>query len=106
MPDGQPDKQPGSQPGIQFGSYLPQVALGFEQMLDRALECERLGYDALWMYDHLYAPAMPAQPSLRIAELADAGFSSFIFFTHDRASTQTLELFATEVMPRFKGGEA
>jgi hypothetical protein len=38
----------------------------------------------------------------RIAELAEAGFSSFIFFTHDRARTETLELFAAEIMPRFR----
>jgi alkanesulfonate monooxygenase SsuD/methylene tetrahydromethanopterin reductase-like flavin-dependent oxidoreductase (luciferase family) len=41
------------------------------------------------------------QVSDRIAELAGAGFSSFVFFTHDRASTRTLELFAAEVMPQF-----
>jgi alkanesulfonate monooxygenase SsuD/methylene tetrahydromethanopterin reductase-like flavin-dependent oxidoreductase (luciferase family) len=45
----------------------------------------------------------PQKVTDRIAELAGAGFSSFIFFTHDRASTQTLELFATEVMSLFKG---
>jgi alkanesulfonate monooxygenase SsuD/methylene tetrahydromethanopterin reductase-like flavin-dependent oxidoreductase (luciferase family) len=44
----------------------------------------------------------PAQVGDRIAELAAAGFTSFVFFTHDRASTQTLELFAAEVMPRFR----
>jgi alkanesulfonate monooxygenase SsuD/methylene tetrahydromethanopterin reductase-like flavin-dependent oxidoreductase (luciferase family) len=40
--------------------------------------------------------------SERIAALVDAGISSFVFFTHDRASTPTLELFADEVMPRFR----
>jgi alkanesulfonate monooxygenase SsuD/methylene tetrahydromethanopterin reductase-like flavin-dependent oxidoreductase (luciferase family) len=43
----------------------------------------------------------PARVGDRIAELAGAGFSSFVFFTHDRAATQTLELFAAKVMPRF-----
>jgi len=43
----------------------------------------------------------PAQVTDRIAELIAAGFTSFVFFTHDRASTQTLELFAGEVMPQF-----
>jgi alkanesulfonate monooxygenase SsuD/methylene tetrahydromethanopterin reductase-like flavin-dependent oxidoreductase (luciferase family) len=43
----------------------------------------------------------PERVADRITELANAGFSSFVFFTHDRASTQTLELFASEVMPRF-----
>jgi alkanesulfonate monooxygenase SsuD/methylene tetrahydromethanopterin reductase-like flavin-dependent oxidoreductase (luciferase family) len=58
--------------GLEFGIYLPQVALGFDQMLDRALECERLGYDSLWLYDHLYAPGLPGQPSLEAWTLATA----------------------------------
>jgi alkanesulfonate monooxygenase SsuD/methylene tetrahydromethanopterin reductase-like flavin-dependent oxidoreductase (luciferase family) len=41
----------------------------------------------------------PNQISERITALADAGISSFIFFTHDRASTRTLELFAEKVLP-------
>ena len=72
MPDSQPDQQPRGQRAIQFGIYLPQVALGFGQLLDRALECERLGYDALWLYDHLYAPGVPGQPSLEAWTLATA----------------------------------
>ena len=43
----------------------------------------------------------PERVAGRIAELAGKGFSGFVFFTHDRASTQTLELFAGEVMSRF-----
>ncbi|CAO5249078.1 LLM class flavin-dependent oxidoreductase [Frankia sp. AgKG'84/4] len=60
------------QPGIEFGVYLPQVALDFEFMLDRALACERLGYDAFWLFDHLYAPGLPAVPSLEGWTLATA----------------------------------
>jgi F420-dependent oxidoreductase-like protein len=56
----------------EFGIYLPQVAIGFEDMLARALECERLGYDALWLYDHLYSPGQPEQPSLESWTLATA----------------------------------
>jgi alkanesulfonate monooxygenase SsuD/methylene tetrahydromethanopterin reductase-like flavin-dependent oxidoreductase (luciferase family) len=62
----------GTAAGLEFGVYLPQVSLGFEQMLGRALECERLGYDALWLYDHLYAPSLPAVPSLEPWTLATA----------------------------------
>jgi len=43
----------------------------------------------------------PERVAGRIAELAAKGLTGFVFFTHDRASTQTLELFAGEVMPRF-----
>ena len=58
--------------GIEFGIYLPQVAMGFGQVLDRALECERLGFDALWLYDHLYSPGQPDKPSLEAWTLATA----------------------------------
>lgn len=58
--------------GVEFGIYLPQAALGFEDILGRALEVERLGYDALWLYDHLYAPGLPRVPSLEAWTLATA----------------------------------
>jgi F420-dependent oxidoreductase-like protein len=58
--------------GIELGIYLPQVALSFEQVLGRALECERLGFDALWLYDHLYSPGQPDRPSLEAWTLATA----------------------------------
>jgi len=62
----------GTAAGLEFGIYLPQVSLGFEQVLRRALECERLGYDGLWLYDHLYAPGLPAVGSLEPWTLATA----------------------------------
>lgn len=62
----------GAAAGLEFGVYLPQVSLSFEQMLGRALECERLGYDALWLYDHLYAPGLPGAGSLEPWTLATA----------------------------------
>jgi alkanesulfonate monooxygenase SsuD/methylene tetrahydromethanopterin reductase-like flavin-dependent oxidoreductase (luciferase family) len=37
----------------------------------------------------------------RIRECVDQGFTFFVFFTHDRAAPETLELFAREVMPEF-----
>ncbi len=58
--------------GIEFGIYLPQVAVSFEHVLDRALECERLGFDALWLYDHFYSPGQPDKPSLEAWTLATA----------------------------------
>ena len=57
---------------VEFGIYLPQLAIGFEDMVDRALECERLGYDSFWLYDHLYAPGMPQLPSFEAWTLATA----------------------------------
>jgi F420-dependent oxidoreductase-like protein len=58
--------------GIEFGIYLPQVGIGFEEILARALEAERLGYDSLWLYDHLYSPGQPEHPSLEAWTLATA----------------------------------
>jgi hypothetical protein len=37
----------------EFGVYIPQVSATFEQLLDRALDCEKLGYQSFWVYDHL-----------------------------------------------------
>jgi alkanesulfonate monooxygenase SsuD/methylene tetrahydromethanopterin reductase-like flavin-dependent oxidoreductase (luciferase family) len=37
----------------------------------------------------------------RIARSVDQGITFFVFFTHDRADTRTLELFAERVMPAF-----
>jgi alkanesulfonate monooxygenase SsuD/methylene tetrahydromethanopterin reductase-like flavin-dependent oxidoreductase (luciferase family) len=43
----------------------------------------------------------PAQVIERIARAADRGITLFIFFTHDRAHPDTLELLAERVMPAF-----
>jgi F420-dependent oxidoreductase-like protein len=57
---------------VDFGVYLPQVALGFDDLLSRAQECERLGYHSFWLFDHLYAPGMPDAPALEGWTLAAA----------------------------------
>jgi alkanesulfonate monooxygenase SsuD/methylene tetrahydromethanopterin reductase-like flavin-dependent oxidoreductase (luciferase family) len=36
-----------------FGCQLPQEASNFEELAEVAQECERLGYDSVWAYDHL-----------------------------------------------------
>ncbi|MGE2733987.1 LLM class flavin-dependent oxidoreductase [Mycolicibacterium vaccae] len=41
----------------------------------------------------------PAQIVDRLGALADKGFGQIVLFTHDRASDQTLELLACEVLP-------
>jgi alkanesulfonate monooxygenase SsuD/methylene tetrahydromethanopterin reductase-like flavin-dependent oxidoreductase (luciferase family) len=48
----------------EFGIYLPQLAYGPDQILDRAQLCEELGFTSLWLMDHLYPPELPAVPSL------------------------------------------
>lgn len=42
----------------------------------------------------------PPMVAERIAGAIDEGVSHFVFFTHDRADPRTLELLATEVLPR------
>jgi alkanesulfonate monooxygenase SsuD/methylene tetrahydromethanopterin reductase-like flavin-dependent oxidoreductase (luciferase family) len=59
-----------SQPEI--GVYLPQIGLSYDQLLHRALRCEELGIDSLWLYDHLYGPGAPDYPSLEAWTLATA----------------------------------
>jgi len=39
--------------GIKIGCQLPQETVDFEQLAEIAQECERLGYDSVWAYDHL-----------------------------------------------------
>src|SRR5437762_1424041 len=57
---------------IEFGIYVPQVAFGYDDILQRALACEELGYDALWLYDHLYSPGLPDADSFEAWTLASA----------------------------------
>jgi alkanesulfonate monooxygenase SsuD/methylene tetrahydromethanopterin reductase-like flavin-dependent oxidoreductase (luciferase family) len=49
---------------VEFGVYIPQVGLSFEDLRARAVRCEELGYDSFWLFDHLYAPGLPDQPAL------------------------------------------
>jgi alkanesulfonate monooxygenase SsuD/methylene tetrahydromethanopterin reductase-like flavin-dependent oxidoreductase (luciferase family) len=44
----------------------------------------------------------PASIVDRIGEHVDQGFTSFVFFTHDRGAEDTLRLFADEVMAHFR----
>jgi alkanesulfonate monooxygenase SsuD/methylene tetrahydromethanopterin reductase-like flavin-dependent oxidoreductase (luciferase family) len=40
-------------PRLKFGCQLPQDIKDFNRLVDIARNCERLGYDSLWVYDHL-----------------------------------------------------
>lgn len=44
---------------VTFGIYVPQLAMSPVQLVDRALDCERLGFHAVWLFDHLYGPGLP-----------------------------------------------
>lgn len=55
---------------VEFGLYLPQVALGYDRILERARLAEAAGFDSVWLYDHLYSPGQPDHPSLEAWTLA------------------------------------
>lgn len=61
---------------VEIGLYVPQVAFSFEELRDRARQCERLGIASLWLYDHLYGPGLPRHPSLEAWTLATALLTS------------------------------
>ena len=56
----------------EIGVYLPQMGFTYSDILHRALRCEELGIDSLWLYDHLYGPGAPEYPSLEAWTLATA----------------------------------
>lgn len=40
-------------PNVRFGCQLPQNVDDVDRLIEVAKECERLGYDSVWVYDHL-----------------------------------------------------
>ncbi len=40
-------------PNAKFGCQLPQNVDDLDRLIEVAKECERLGYDSVWVYDHL-----------------------------------------------------
>ena len=55
-----------------FGLFTPQVRQDFEQLLERARLAERLGYDSIWLMDHLAAPALRTADCLEAWTVATA----------------------------------
>jgi F420-dependent oxidoreductase-like protein len=49
---------------IHFGVSLPQIKRSWEETRAAALEFESLGYDSLWVVDHLYGIPAPQLPIL------------------------------------------
>jgi len=44
---------------VKFGVYLPQVNVDFNTVKNVTQECERLGFDSVWLFDHLMAFGSP-----------------------------------------------
>lgn len=49
---------------VRFGVTLPQIKRTWPEAKAAALEFERLGFDSLWVCDHLYSVPMPGLPIL------------------------------------------
>ena len=47
--------------GYTFGVALPSAVATYAQVRDVALECERLGYDSVWLNDHMYEGWLPPE---------------------------------------------
>jgi alkanesulfonate monooxygenase SsuD/methylene tetrahydromethanopterin reductase-like flavin-dependent oxidoreductase (luciferase family) len=62
--------------GLDIGVYVPQMGLSYPDLLHRALRCEELGIESLWLYDHLYGPGMPEVSSLEAWTVATALLAS------------------------------
>ena len=75
---------------VRFGVTLPQIKRTWAEAREAALEFDRLGYDSVWVCDHLYGVPMPNLPILEAwSELAAVA-----------AITQRVEL-GTLVTPPF-----
>ena len=57
---------------IHFGVTVPQIKRTFEESRSAALEFEAMGYDSLWVCDHLYGPQSPSIPILEAWSLVSA----------------------------------
>jgi alkanesulfonate monooxygenase SsuD/methylene tetrahydromethanopterin reductase-like flavin-dependent oxidoreductase (luciferase family) len=49
---------------LRFGVTLPQIKRGWDEARAAALEFDRLGYDSVWVCDHVYGVPLPTLPIL------------------------------------------
>ncbi len=59
-------------PTVHFGVTVPQIKRTWEESRTAALEFEAMGYDSLWVCDHLYGPQSPQIPILEAWSLVAA----------------------------------
>ena len=59
-------------PPVHFGVSVPQIKRTWEQTRRAAAAFEALGFDSLWVNDHLYGPQSPAIPMLEAWSLVAA----------------------------------
>ena len=56
--------------GVHFGVMVPQIKRTWQETRRAALAFEEMGFDSLWVNDHLYGPQSPAIPMLEAWTLA------------------------------------
>jgi len=49
---------------VRFGVTLPQIKRSWDESKQTAIELDSLGYDSLWVCDHMYGVPMPTLPIL------------------------------------------
>jgi alkanesulfonate monooxygenase SsuD/methylene tetrahydromethanopterin reductase-like flavin-dependent oxidoreductase (luciferase family) len=59
-------------PAVHFGVTVPQIKRTWEESKSAATEFEAMGYDSLWVCDHLYGPQSPTIPILEAWSLVSA----------------------------------
>lgn len=57
---------------VHFGTMVPQIKRTWEESRTAATEFEAMGYDSLWVNDHLYGPTSPQIPMLEAWSLVAA----------------------------------
>src|SRR5262245_11348191 len=57
---------------VRFGVTLPQIKRSWEDARAAAIEFDRLGFDSVWVCDHLYGVPMPTLPILEAWSLLAA----------------------------------
>jgi alkanesulfonate monooxygenase SsuD/methylene tetrahydromethanopterin reductase-like flavin-dependent oxidoreductase (luciferase family) len=57
---------------IHFGVTVPQIKRTWQESRDGGREFEAMGYDSLWVCDHLYGPQSPTIPILEAWSLVSA----------------------------------
>ena len=57
---------------VHFGVTIPQIKRTWAEARDNSLEFEAMGYDSLWVCDHLYGPQSPQIPILEAWSLVAA----------------------------------
>ena len=59
---------------VRFGVTLPQIKRTWPEAKEAAVEFDRLGYDSVWVCDHLYGVPLPSLPIFEAwTELAAVG---------------------------------